>query len=304
LRNEPAQGPAGPLAAPWRRRHSAPGGPRLSLISLLRWQGIRLAAILRGEFPLGSINDSAATAAYHHAAIPPIVYQTWSSNHVGRTHFRQVERFRQLNPELSFVLFDDAQMVAYMARHWAHHPIHEVFASARYAQLAADVFRYCLLYERGGFYFDISKGLNAPICSLLRPDATGFIGYEHRLAPSTPNPAAAAVPRLPDNIVAQYGFGFAPTHPLLGLVLEDIVQSYPRFRGRIMSSPKAAILEFTGPDMFTRAVRRYLAGRADPHLVQASVDFEGQAIWTLKGSYVRFFDTPPYKFARDDTIVQ
>jgi hypothetical protein len=38
-------------------------------------------------------------------------------------------------------------------------------------------------------------------------------------------------------------------------------------------------------------------------LVQAGVDFNGTAIWNMKGSYVRFFSSPPYKYARWDAIV-
>jgi hypothetical protein len=108
---------------------------------------------------------------------------------------------------------------------------------------------------------------------------------------------------MPDNIVAQYGFGFAPQHPILAITLESIVASYPSFKGRVTDQPKAGILDFTGPDMFTRAVRQHLAHTHDRGLVQTGVDFDGETIWKLPGSYVRFFRAPPYKFARNDAIV-
>ena len=276
---------------------------RLSLASLATWHTHRLRAVLSLEFPLQPIQDLAGAAPYSHSLIPPFVYQTWSSNRLGRTHRRHVERFRRLNPELSFVFFDDQRMHDYMAGAWRDHPVYEVFANARYPQLATDVFRYCLIHERGGFWFDISKGLSTPICALLRPGSTGLVSYERRTtSPADQGPANEAQ-RFPANIVAQYGFGFAPRHPVLAMAIESIVADHPRFRGKVMARPKAAILDFTGPDMFTRVVREYLAMTDDPSLVQTGINFDGAAIWSLPGAYVRFFRTPPYKFAREDVIV-
>jgi len=277
--------------------------PPVSMLSLAGWCFLRLRAVCGAEFPLVRIDDAPATATYAHARIPPLVHQTWSSNRLGKTHARQIARFRQLNPELTFLLYSDAQMSAYMDEHWDGHPIHDVYKHARYAQLATDVFRYCLIYERGGFYFDISKGLRVPICSLLREESTGLITYEHRLSPAVPPTPGDDANPYRDNVAAQYGFGFAPGHPLLGIVIDRICRSYPSFKGHVVPSPKEAILRFTGPDMFTGALRDYLAGTHDSDLVQAGVDFNGEAIWKMKGSYVRFFASPPYKHARSDAIV-
>lgn len=277
--------------------------PPLSILKLTNWYLYRLKAVVAVEFPLVRIDDAPATAEYVHSRIPPVVHQTWSSNRLGKTHARQIARFRRLNPQLSFRLYDDAQMNAYMQERWSGHPIYDIYLRARYAQLATDIFRYCLIYERGGFYFDISKGLRAPICSLLREDSTGLISYEQRLSPAAEPGAGAGDNPYRDNIVAQYGFGFAPAHPLLRIVIDKICESYPDFKGAVVAKPKQAILRFTGPDMFTDALRLYVSTTQDTGLVEAGVDFNGEAIWNMKGSYVRFFSTPPYKYALSDAIV-
>jgi len=183
------------------------------------------------------------------------------------------------------------------------HEIYQIFKQARYAQVATDVFRYCLIYERGGFYFDISKALRVPIHSLLRPHSTGLITYEHRIWPTPGSQAECEATPYRDNVVAQYGFGFAQGHPLLGAVIERICEAYPHYKGKVFKKPKDAILSFTGPEMFTEALREYRSRHQDEALTQAGVDFNGEAIWKLKGSYVRFFSSPPYKHARQDAIV-
>jgi mannosyltransferase OCH1-like enzyme len=194
-------------------------------------------------------------------------------------------------------------MNAYMDANWRSHQIYQIFRNARYAQVATDIFRYCLIYEQGGFYFDVSKGLRAPICSFLGAHSTGLITYEHRIWPTSPSPTECVSSPYRNNVVAQYGFGFAKGHPLLGAVIANICEAYPAYKGKVFAKPKDAILSFTGPEMFTASLRDYRSSHHDETLVQAGVDFNGETIWTLKGAYVRFFSAPPYKHARRDAIV-
>jgi mannosyltransferase OCH1-like enzyme len=277
--------------------------PSLPINLRANWYGYKLKAVCSFELPLVQVESSPATAQYAHSRIPPVVHQTWSTNRVGKTHARQLVLFRKNNPELAFALYDDAQMNAYMEESWRSHQIYEIYNKARYAQLATDIFRYCLVYERGGFYFDINKSLGVPICSLLHPRATGLISYETRISPAEGAADGSGDNPFRDNIVAQYGFGFSSGHPLLRSLIDGICESYPRFKGEVVAYPKQAILHFTGPDAFTRAVRQYLSQTHDDDLVRAGVDFNGAAIWNMKGSYVRYLSAPPYKYARRDAIV-
>lgn len=275
----------------------------LPLSSLFQWYLYKLTAIFAFEFPLVSLGDTPATIEFTYPNIPPFVHQTWSSDRFGKTHARQLAVFRNKNPDLTFLLYDDAKMHAYMGDNWRTHEIYQIFARARYAQVATDIFRYCLIYERGGFYFDISKALQTPIRSLLGAHSTGLITYEHRIWPTVGSQTECETTPYRDNVVAQYGFGFAKGHPLLGAVIKRICEAYPAYKGKVFKTPKTAILSFTGPEMFTEALRDYRSRQHDEALMQAGVDFNGEAIWKLKGAYVRFFSAPPYKHARQDAIV-
>ena len=276
---------------------------KLPIASLAKWYLYKLTAVCTLEFPLVPLGDAPATTPFAYDQIPPFVHQTWSSNRFGRTHARELVNFREANPDLTFVLHDDAAMNAYMRDNWQAHEIYQVFTRARYAQVATDIFRYCLIYQRGGFYFDISKAVRAPIRSLIGPHSTGLITYEHRIWSTLGSQAECEAIPYRDNVVAQYGFGFAPGHPLLGAMIQRICDAYPTFKGKIFKRPKDAILSFTGPEMFTEALREYRSKQHDEALTQAGVDFNGEAIWKLKGAYVRFFLSPPYKHARQDAIV-
>ena len=53
-------------------------------------------------------------------------------------------------------------MEDYMKNNWKNNSIYEVFKNSLVGPLKTDIFRYCILYERGGYYFDISRGCKIP----------------------------------------------------------------------------------------------------------------------------------------------
>ncbi len=122
---------------------------------LKRTQYIRARIFDYPLAPLCSANaNSANSVARSDFRIPPVVYQTWEENLFGRRHLRALERFREINGDLQFILMDRTQRDAYMAESWGHHPVHAIYRGAQFGPMRADIFRYCLLHERGGYYFD------------------------------------------------------------------------------------------------------------------------------------------------------
>ena len=190
-----------------------------------------------------------------------------------------------------------------MFERWGDHEVYTVFTNARFGQIEADLFRYCILHDRGGFYFDISKGLSAPLCGLLTAEGDGLITYENIECPI--DPGLPNYERLlnPDKLIAQYGLGFVAGHLALSLVIDNVCKDYPFFRNKTFASPKDAILSLTGPRMFTRSVREYVSRTADNGLIQVDVDFGGTTIWSMKGSSARYWSAPAYKDARNEVIV-
>ncbi|MBS0543622.1 MAG: hypothetical protein JSR40_07780, partial [Proteobacteria bacterium] len=60
---------------------------------------------LTNELPLQLVADREKLQAVEQS-IPTTVYQTWEDRYFGKTHARELEKFRDINPELSFVIFD------------------------------------------------------------------------------------------------------------------------------------------------------------------------------------------------------
>jgi mannosyltransferase OCH1-like enzyme len=255
------------------------------------------------ELPLRPLDDRPAKVQAPAGKIPPTVVQTWEDRLFGKNHLKEMAKFRDLNPELSFELWDRDQRETYLREKWGKHPIFEIYQRSLFGPMKADIFRYCLMADQGGFYFDISKGCAVPLRTLYGPETEALITYEPHASPLTCPPAVAPHLKHPDKLILQWGFGFAPGHPVMLQVIANICEAYPTYKGRIFASPKSAILTFTGPGMFTRSVHEVLDKGPLPHVAQAGIDFEGHGIFAMKGSKVRYMTAPAYTKAKDQPIV-
>lgn len=63
--------------------------------------------------------------------IPNKVYQTWESPLLPSLLAWEIRRVRRLNPDYSFFFFDADARAEYMERHYAGHPILQVFRDLR-----------------------------------------------------------------------------------------------------------------------------------------------------------------------------
>jgi mannosyltransferase OCH1-like enzyme len=262
------------------------------------------------DYPLAPLSDvvsnSKAAASAKEFSIPPVVYQTWEENLFGRRHLRALERFRKDNQDLRFVLMDRTERDAYMAKSWGHHPVHAIYCGAQFGPMRADIFRYCLLHECGGYYFDINKAVTVPIRSLHAPDTTAFLSHEHSECTVLPSRRTLDLMPLPGHYIAQWAFGFAPQHPFLARTIAYICEFADAYANRTFSTPKSAILQLTGPGMFTRAVRDSLDQA--PSLAQQMTllppAFAGAGDVNIEGSDVRYLRQPPYFRKRNQPILQ
>ncbi len=255
------------------------------------------------ELPLRPLGDRPATTTAPAGKIPPIVIQTWEDRLFGKSHLREMEHFRALNPELSFELWDREQRESYLRDKWGKHPIFDIYQKSLFGPMKADIFRYCLMADRGGFYFDISKGCMVPLRTLYGPETEALITFEPHVSPIPCPPAVAPHLKHPDKLALQWGFGFAPGHPIPLRTIANICAEYPRYQGKVFGFPKDAIRELTGPIMFTKSLHDAYAEGPLPNVVQAGVDFNEQGIFALKGSKVRYMTAPAYTKVKNQAIV-
>jgi mannosyltransferase OCH1-like enzyme len=97
-----------------------------------------------------------------------VVHQTWVDNRFGRNHARHIEEFRDLNPDFTFRIWTDDERNEFVADYFSREPIWEIYKNAAFGPLSTDIWRYLTLRELGGWHFDITSVVLAPLSSLLR----------------------------------------------------------------------------------------------------------------------------------------
>ncbi len=249
-------------------------------------KAILSAKIRLSEYPLTLLDDRLVTDD-NSWAIPNVCYQTWIDRSFGKTHFNEIQEFRNLNQDISWILFDEIAMNDYMQSNWGEHPIYDIFLASNFGPMKADIFRYCIVFDRGGYYFDVSKSCKNPLRSMHGQFDEAFISFEKNICIIVPDKVSADKLDFPLNLIIQWGFGFSPKHPFLLRVIENICERAFLFRNVVFQSPKDAILSFTGPGMFTETFRNFAKHNDLSLVAQCDVDFMGTGVYALNGSYVR-----------------
>ncbi len=254
------------------------------------------------EKPFLKLEDRPALEKGRGQLIPKNVYQTFKYPYFGKTHFNEMMRFRSLNPELSFHFFDESEQDAWMSQNWEGE-IHDIYQKLHFGPARADIFRYCILFKLGGYYFDISKGCLTPLVELHDADSEGLISFEKNDVFLPPDADVFNQLMEPTKYVLQWGIAFCKEHPILKKVIENIGCDYFLYKDRIFYNPKTAILMFTGPGQFTKSVRQVLSERPELKITQAGIDFHGQGVFALRGSEARYLLSPAYADVRNAIIV-
>lgn len=278
--------------------------PRAAAESL-QLRSPRLAATLSGQLPRVRIATyrPAQRTDTQACRIPRRVYSTWVDDRFGRRHARELEALRARNPDMTFVLVDDAGGDAFVAEHFGDHPIARIYERARFAPLRTDIWRYLVLLVHGGWYLDISKGVRGSLSALSTPEASAVITYERFLTAHDVDVAARDRLIHHERNVVNWAFGFAPGHPILQEVIDGICREYPWMRAKRYEDPKQAILRLTGPWMLTRAVHRMAERGELDGVVQCGIEFDATGIDPLPGAWVRHLTVPHYSIATDAVVV-
>jgi inositol phosphorylceramide mannosyltransferase catalytic subunit len=253
------------------------------------------------DYPLVWVDDQDATVPIDQR-IPPVVYQTWEDRYFGRRHAEEMRQFRALNPDLSFKLFDRESRDAYMTERWQDHAIYAVYANSLFGSMKADIFRFCILFDRGGYYFDIGKGCRKPLTSLHARDCSGLITFEDNDLFLPPCHEVFGLLSYPLKYALMWGLAFEQNHRIPEMMIDRIVDYYPLFRNVIFENPKSGILALASTGMYTSVVRDYFATSDAVGIKQLGIYFESYGIFALRGSEFRNRRVPHTTTARHSVI--
>lgn len=87
-------------------------------------------------------------------SIPKIIYQTYANNNYQNLlHYNSVQSFLDFNPSYTYEFYDDNKCEEFIKNNFEKY-IYDAYKRLYPSAYKADLFRYCLIYKKGGCYFD------------------------------------------------------------------------------------------------------------------------------------------------------
>tara|TARA_Y100000741_G_scaffold356774_1_gene333814 strand:+ start:348 stop:1229 length:882 start_codon:yes stop_codon:yes gene_type:complete len=185
-----------------------------------------------------------------------------SSNYhrVLNSRFKEFSEMFSILQGFDILFFNHKDRDKYMKRHWEYHPIYDVYKKSAFHQMKSDIFRYCFLYQNGGYwldfkssvFFDINNLMNESqetllVCSSEKIDVSSDFLSENKLLDITK-----------ESYINNWVLGSKKNSKFLKELIENISIDYLQYIDKEYEYPKKAILELTGPFKLTKLFYQYL----------------------------------------------
>ena len=165
-------------------------------------------------------------------------------------------KFEQTN----IFYFSHKERDNYMKSYWENNEIFKIYQNSTFQQSKADIFRYCFLFDNGGFWLDFK--------STIKVNPNNLLGDQHKivLLSSTrmfeENKFTALDPEIKNLLKSRYltnwFIGSEKGNKFIELIIDNICKNKDKYENRVFKDPKNAILEFTGPLNVTNSLIEYL----------------------------------------------
>lgn len=101
--------------------------------------------------------------------IPRVIYQTWKTRQVSKNHYQAMMSWSRLNPEYHYYFYDDQMCRKFLQDNYPTRVL-KCYDALKSGAFKADLFRYCLLYKKGGIYIDCSHECKTPLREMIKPN--------------------------------------------------------------------------------------------------------------------------------------
>ena len=204
-------------------------------------------------------------------AIPKIIHQTYHSKHLPGPFQDAVDTAIRLNPNWEHRLYDDADIVNFIAQHYDERVMRcYTMINPKYGAARADLFRYLLLHKIGGIYIDIKAVCLKSFDDVLRSDDR-FVLAQWQNTADGEHSGWGTWPELTDVAGGEYQQWHiiaAPGHPFLKAVIDRVLTNIETYRPWRDGVRRHGVVRLTGPIAYTRAIRPIIAQH--PHRFAAS----------------------------------
>jgi hypothetical protein len=193
--------------------------------------------------------------------VPQVIHQTFPVKALPRALDESIAAMRALNPQCEHRLYDDADISAFVERHYGRDMLDRLLRiSPRYGAARADLFRYLLLYKEGGVYLDIKSTTRKPLREVIRDDDEYLLSHwrNGRGERFRGWGLHDELSHIAGGEFQQWFIVAAPGHPFLRAVILSVLRNLSVYSPRLHGVGRLAVLQLTGPIAYTLALAPHL----------------------------------------------
>jgi mannosyltransferase OCH1-like enzyme len=182
----------------------------------------KLKKILKIPYPL---------KYYYNSIIPLNIFQTWHTKKLPYLMKKTTDYIIESNPKFNYYLYDDNDCYEFIKNNFDTN-VFNAYNSLIPGAYKADLWRYCILYIKGGIYLDIKY---KPLCNFKFINLTekehfvldaDNIGIYNALIVCLPNNnfLLKAINKIVENVQNKY-YGLSPLEPTGPLMLSSLIKN-------------------------------------------------------------------------------
>jgi len=106
--------------------------------------------------------------------VPLVIYESWHSHDIPEGMVDNINNLLKVNPEFDYYLFSDEDCANFIESNFDREVL-EAFHMLKPGAFKSDLWRYCVLYKKGGVYLDIKYYSVQPLIDLIDENQTVFV---------------------------------------------------------------------------------------------------------------------------------
>lgn len=202
--------------------------------------------------------------------IPNIIYQTFPNKKLPESYALNLEQNKRVSEKWEVILFDDASIIDFIKNEYSskflrcYNKISPNYGAAR-----ADLFRYLLMYKRGGVYIDIKTTLTRSLSNAIRDEDVFLLGRWPDCGESQYSKFGRYSQIAdPNGEFQQWFIACEANHPFLKAVIQRVCSNIDSYDPEIHGVGRWGTLNTTGPIPYTNAITPILSDH--PHRIVRS----------------------------------
>jgi len=164
--------------------------------------------------------------------VPLVIYESWQSHDLPLGMHDNIYTMLEKNPEFDFYLFSDDDCIKFIKDNFDEDVV-DAFNTLRPGAFKSDLWRYCVLYKKGGIYMDIKYYSTVPLINIIDENQTIFV-------------RDSGAPRTENGCFYNGFMASPPNNEIFKDCIDDIVKSCKKQLYR------SGVLDITGPCLLGR----------------------------------------------------